>query len=93
MLTKLHPTLDIQYLGDGLLQHSQAVYREMVKRSDPLDKRPTEQRLMAWYQAFRTKSLLPEALFIEETVRTVQKRAESLSNLLAKQQSFEELDG
>ncbi len=93
MLTKLHPTLDIQYLGDGLLQHAQAIYRKMMDLAKPLDHRPDEHRLAAWFQAFRHKSLLPEALFIDDILKTIQKRAQNLADLLAKQQSFEELYG
>lgn len=93
MMTKLHPDLDIQYLGDGLLQHAQAVYRKMVEQIDPLDKRPVEQRVSAWFQCFKTKSLLPEALFVDDLLKTVQKRSENLAGLLSKQKSFEELYG
>ncbi len=93
MLTKLHPDLDIQYLGDGLLQHAQAVYRKMLELADPLDRRPVEQRVHAWLQCFKTKSLLPEALFVDDIVKTVQRRALNLRDLLAKQKSFEELYG
>lgn len=93
MLTKLHPDLDIEYLGDGLLQHAQAVYRKMVEQTDPLAKGPVEQRISAWFQCFKTKNLLPEALFVDDLLKTVQKRAESLSGLLAKQKSFEEMYG
>jgi len=90
ILTKLHPSLKIEYLGDGLLQHAQRVYQEMCRTADPLDYRPVEQRIGTWFTLFKTGAKMPEALFIRDTVAALQMREGLLAEMLGKERSFDE---
>jgi hypothetical protein len=91
MLTKLHSSLDIEYLGDGLLQHAQKVLREMVRRSDPLSNAPIEQLLGAWFTTFKGKQALPEALFVDDVLAMLTDRAKALEGALWGQPSLDEV--
>lgn len=90
ILTKLHPSLNIEYMGDGLLQHAQRVFKHMCEIADPLDHRPVEQRLGTWFSLFKSGARLPESLFINDSLTVLRMRAGLLNELLGRERSFDE---
>jgi hypothetical protein len=93
MLAKLHPLLDIEYIGNGMLQYAQVVYRTMCERAPALDPRPVEHRFAAWSMAFKSNQPLSESLYIEEMRMALAERSQKLAEMMAKEPSFDEWAG
>jgi hypothetical protein len=91
MFTKLHPLLEIEYLGDGLLQHAQKVLREMIRRADPLAHGPREQMVSTWLQCFKAKEPLPEALYLDDILSMLTQRSRAMEEKLYAQPTFDAL--
>ena len=91
MFTKLHPDLEIEYLGDGLLQHAQKVLREMIRRADPLAQGPRDQMLATWLQCWKAKQALPEALYIDDILSMLTERSRVLEAELYAQPTLDKL--
>lgn len=90
-LRKVHPSLDIRYLGDGLLQHAQKVLTAMIARAGPLKAGPRDLMAQTWLQLFRSGQHVAEAIYVEDMMKMVNERAVELRRLLGKQPAFADI--
>lgn len=91
-LRKIHPGLDIRYLGDGLLQHAQRVLDAMISKAGPLKSGPRDLMAQTWLALFRQGQHGAEAIYIDDMAKMVNARAAALKDLLNGCPSFAEIN-